>query len=136
MAIADALDEIRSRNARIAKAEQDGTSATVAPPPDDADARRQQQEEEDAEAARKAFANREMPDLGEENIDEDMMDDPVEVTATPVFSKKPKEKKDFGAALGIKKKASAPAVAAPVKAAPAPSKLSTMLVAGYDSDDD
>ena len=40
------------------------------------------------------------------------------------------------AALGIKKKAPAPAVSAPVKAAPAPSKLSTMLVAGYDSDDD
>ena len=79
-----------------------------------------------------------MPDLGEEAIDEDMVDEPIEVPAVPVFSKKPKEKKDFGAALGIKKKAPAPAVAAPVKTAPAPapSKLSTMLVAGYDSDDD
>lgn len=137
MAIADALDEIRSRNARIAKAEQDGTTASVAPPPDDADARRQKQEEEDAEVARKAFANREMPDLGEEAIEEDMMDEPIEVASAPVFSKKPKEKKDFGAALGIKKKTSAPAVAAPAKSAtPVPSKLSSMLVAGYDSDDD
>ncbi|KAF2993079.1 hypothetical protein E8E13_001382 [Curvularia kusanoi] len=139
MAIADALDEIRSRNARIAKAEQDGTTASVAPPPDDADARRLKQEEEDAEAARKAFASREMPDLGEEAIDEDMLDEPLDAAPAPVFSKKPKEKKDFGAALGIKKKSSAPAVTASATAkpaAPAPSKLSNMLVAGYDSDDD
>ncbi|KAH6639021.1 mRNA splicing protein-like protein Yju2 [Boeremia exigua] len=133
MAIADALDEIRSRNARIAKAEQDGTTTSVAPPPDDADARRLQQEEEDADAARRAFA-REMPDLGEEDIDEDMFEEPVDAPAA-VFSAKPKAKKDFGAALGIKKKAPAPAVSAS-KVAPAPSKLSTMLVAGYDSDDD
>ena len=136
MAIADALDEIRSRNARIAKAEQDGSTTSVAPPPDDADARRLKQEEEDAEAARKAFASRQMPDLGEEAIDEDMMDEPVEAAPVAVFSKKPKEKKDFTAALGIKKKTSAPAITAPKPAVPAPSKLSNMLVAGYDSDDD
>ncbi|KAF1363733.1 DUF572-domain-containing protein [Lizonia empirigonia] len=132
MAIADALDEIRSRNARIAKAEQEGTTATLAPPPDDADARRQQQEDDDAAAARRAFAARTMPDLGEEAIDDDMLYEPVDAPG-PVFSKKPKEKKDFSAALGIKKK-TAP-VAAPVKTAPAPSNLSSMLIAGYDSDD-
>jgi len=136
MAIADALDEIRSRNARIAKAEQDGSTTSVAPPPEDADARRLKQEEEDAEVARKAFASREMPDLGEEDIDEDMMDEPAEAAPVAVFSKKPKEKKDFTAALGIKKKTSAPAVTAHKPAVPAPSKLSNMLVAGYDSDDD
>lgn len=138
MAIADALDEIRSRNARIAKAEQEGTAVGVAPPPDDALVRRQRQEDEDAEAARRAFSSREIPDLGEEDIDEDMLDEPVESTSTVVFTKKPKEKKDFGAKLGIKKKAPtpAPAVSVPLKAAPVPSKLSSMLVAGYDSDDD
>ena len=138
MAIADALDEIRSRNARLEKAEREGTRTDV--PPDSADERRKKQEEEDAEAARQAFANRAMPDIGEETIDEDMMDAPIDVPAVATFTKKPKEKKDFSAALGIKKKAPAPAPApAPmpqVKAAAAPSKLSTMLVAGYDSDSD
>jgi len=134
MAIADALDEIRSRNARLEKADRHGVEAKIEPDP--ADDRRKRQEEEDAEAARQAFANRTMPDLGEEVIEEDMMDAPIEAPVTTAFTKKPKEKKDFSAALGIKKKAAAPAVASVIKAPPAPSKLSTMLVAGYDSDDD
>ncbi|KAF2852109.1 DUF572-domain-containing protein [Plenodomus tracheiphilus IPT5] len=137
MAIADALDEIRSRNARVEKAERDGTTADVGPDP--VDDRRQRQEEEDAEAARQAFANRSMPDIGEEVIEEEeMVDVPIEVPLVTAFSKKPKEKKDFGAALGIKKKAAAPPPA-PMKVVngpPPPSKLSSMLVAGYDSDDD
>jgi hypothetical protein len=134
MAIADALDEIRSRNARIEKADRDGTETHIQP--DSSDDRRKRQEAEDAETARQAFANRSMPDLGEEVIDEDMMDDPIEVPVVSTFSRKPKEKKDFSAALGIKRKASAPAVA-PLAKKPAPaSKLSTMLMAGYDSDDD
>jgi hypothetical protein len=134
MAIADALDEIRSRNARIEKADRDGVETRIEPDP--ADDRRQRQEEEDAEAARQAFVSRGMPDLGEEEIDEDMMDLPFEVPAVTAFVKKPKEKKDFSAALGIKKKAVSPAVAAITKAPAQPSKLSTMLVAGYDSDSD
>ncbi|KAL5116591.1 Pre-mRNA-splicing factor cwf16 [Pleosporales sp. CAS-2024a] len=133
MAIADALDEIRSRNARLEKAGRDGVEPKMEPDP--ADDRRKRQEEEDAEAARQAFANRSMPDLGEEVIDEAMVDLPIEAPVASGFSKKPKEKKDFGAALGIKKKVAAPALAPLVKA-PVPSKLSAMLVAGYDSDDD
>jgi hypothetical protein len=133
MAIADALDEIRSRNARIEKADRDGVETTIEPDP--AEDRRKRQEEEDAEAARQAFANRSMPDLGEEVIEEDMMNDLIEELITTAFTKKPKEKKDFSAALGLKKKAtSAPTPV--VKAPPPASKLSTMLVAGYDSDDD
>jgi hypothetical protein len=134
MAIADALDEIRSRNARLEKADRDGVEVRVDEDP--AADRRRRQEEEDAEAARRAFADRSMPDLGEEDIEEDMMDEPVEVPTVSTFSKKPKEKKDFSAVLGIKKKAPAPAGVSHVKAPAAPSKLSTMLVAGYDSDDD
>jgi hypothetical protein len=130
MAIADALDEIRSRNARIEKADRDGVETTIEPDP--AENRRQRQEEEDAEAARQAFANRSMPDLGEEVVDEDMVDLPIETPITTTFSKKPKEKKDFSAALGIKKKSAAPFIKGPAP----PSKLSSMLVAGYDSDDD
>lgn len=134
MAIADALDEIRSRNARIENAERDGTTTDVGPDP--GEERRRKQEEDDAAAARHAFASRSMPDIGEEVIDEDMMDLPIETPPTSTFSKKPKEKKDFSAALGIKKKAAAPAPMLPGKAPAPPSKLSTMLVAGYDSDDD
>ncbi|KAF1928406.1 DUF572-domain-containing protein [Didymella exigua CBS 183.55] len=144
MAIADALDEIRSRNARIAKAEQDGTSARPASPDDaDADARRQQQEDADAEAARRAFAARAMPDLREEPIDDALLDEPME-PAVPAFTTKARGKKDFSAALGIKKKAPPPGIkkkapppaVSASKPGPAPSKLSTVLVAGYDSDDD
>ncbi|KAF2826908.1 cell cycle control protein cwf16 [Ophiobolus disseminans] len=131
MAIADALDEIRSRNARLEKADRDGVETRIEPDP--ADDRRKRQEEEDAEAARQAFASRSMPDLGEEDIDEEMMDLPIDVPVINAFPKKPKQKKDFGAALGIKKKAPTPVNKAP---APTPSKLSTMLVAGYDSDSD
>ncbi|XP_014556660.1 hypothetical protein COCVIDRAFT_99330 [Bipolaris victoriae FI3] len=138
MAIADALDEIRSRNARLEKAESLGTRPDVQP--DAADERRKKQDEEDAEAARQAFASRSMPDIGEEAIDEDMMDVPIDVPVVASFSKKPKEKKDFSAALGIKKKTQAPApTPAPqpqVKSVPPPSKLSTMLVPGYDSESD
>ncbi|KAH8731794.1 CWC16 protein [Phaeosphaeriaceae sp. PMI808] len=134
MAIADALDEIRSRNARIEKADRDGVETHIEPDP--ADDRRKRQEEEDEEAARQAFANLSMPDLGEEVIEEDMMDMPIEAPVNTAFSKKPKEKKDFSAALGIKKKA-AVSTTAPVSKGPTPaSKLPTMLVAGYDSDDD
>jgi len=134
MAIADALDEIRSRNARLEKADREGKGTEVQP--DAADERRKKQEEEDAEAARQAFASRSMPDIGEETIDEDMFDAPIEVPVATTFTKKPKEKKDFSAALGLKKKAPASTPAPQVKAAAQPSKLSTMLVAGYDSDDD
>ncbi|KAL8418365.1 hypothetical protein RB594_001826 [Gaeumannomyces avenae] len=53
MAVADALDELRTRNARIARADPAGAEALVA---EDRDEERLRQEEEDAEAARKAFA--------------------------------------------------------------------------------
>jgi hypothetical protein len=136
MAIADALDEIRSRNARMEKAERDGTNTNIVV--DDVDERRKKQEEEDAEAARQAFANRSMPDIGEEEIEEDMLDAPIEIPVVTTFSKKPKEKKDYSAALGLKKKAATPtpAPALQVKAPAPPSKLSNMLMAGYDSDSD
>ncbi|OHE95438.1 hypothetical protein CORC01_09310 [Colletotrichum orchidophilum] len=72
MAAADALDEIRQRNARIQRSEKDGVdfSEYVVRPEDEERAR---QEREDDEAARKAFATaRER--LGEEIIDDDDFD--------------------------------------------------------------
>lgn len=136
MAIADALDEIRSRNARLEKADREGKVADVQPDP--ADEKRRRQEEEDAEAARQAFAKYNMPDIGEEIIGEEMMDMPAEEPVVTTFSKKPKEKKDYSAALGIKKKTPAPAPLpqARPQSMSAPSRLSTMLVGGYDSEDD
>jgi hypothetical protein len=54
MAVADALDMIRSRNARNAKVEKDGAVEAVTVK-DDGAAERQRQEKEDEEAAKKAF---------------------------------------------------------------------------------
>ncbi|KAF9737475.1 hypothetical protein PMIN06_011716 [Paraphaeosphaeria minitans] len=133
MAIADALDEIRSRNARIERAEKEGKKAEVTVV--DVDEARRRQEEEDEAAARKAFAGRSMPDIGEEEIAEEMNDAPVEVPGV-AFTKKPKEKKDFGAALGIKKKDSKPSMPAPAPPIKQPAPLSSGLLAGYGSDSD
>ena len=55
MAIADALDEIRSRNARIERANREGAGVEEALPGVE-DEERARQEKEDEEAARKAFA--------------------------------------------------------------------------------
>lgn len=131
MAIADALDEIRSRNARIERAGKE--DIRLEDPVVDVDEARRRQDEEDAEAARKAFEGRSMPDIAEEVISEEEME--VEATPAPsAFVKKPKEKKDFGAALGIKKKA---AVApAPVVKQPAPAPVPASLLAGYDDSDE
>ncbi|KAF2685105.1 DUF572-domain-containing protein [Lentithecium fluviatile CBS 122367] len=135
MAISDALDEIRSRNARIEKAEKEGKAADVPTAP--VDDLRKKQEEEDAEAARRAFEGRGLPDIGEEEIEEDMVDAPIETPVVTAFLKKPKEKKDFTAALGIKKKAAASATTSmppPGKTVVAPKP--TALLAGYDDSDE
>ncbi|KAJ1329545.1 Saf4/Yju2 family protein [Microdochium nivale] len=132
MAVADALDEIRTRNARLERADRDGAELTVAAPVDDDAAT---QEREDAEAARRAFefARR------QEALEEEVIDDegssaaastsssasssaptangkaPVASTpsistptdmAPPSFKRVVKKKKDHSALLGIKKKPS------------------------------
>ncbi|WYZ38759.1 hypothetical protein EsH8_III_000673 [Colletotrichum jinshuiense] len=74
MAAADALDEIRQRNARIQRSEKDGVdfSEYVVRPEDEEKARL---EREDDEAARRAFAaareRASLMDLGEEIIDDE-----------------------------------------------------------------
>ncbi|KAL2151890.1 hypothetical protein VTH82DRAFT_5074 [Thermothelomyces myriococcoides] len=73
MAVADALDEIRNRNARLEKAQREGGAdvleAVVLRPEDE---ERRRQEEEDAEAARRAFAfaRRQQAALQEEIVEE------------------------------------------------------------------
>ena len=121
MAVADALDEIRSRNARIEKAHRDGSVVELAPVVLPEDELRRRQEEEDAEAARRAFAKRQGA-LQEEVIleegDEDMQQTVAagsngslaNVTAAtpdppvPSFKRQVKKKKDHASLLGIKKK--------------------------------
>jgi hypothetical protein len=133
MAVADALDEIRSRNARIQLAEKEGRQVELVNP-DDLERERQDQEDEDA--ARKAFAFARIQDHLEEPVDVDGDDDSmpkatkepnaaaksslhsdktegsVSSIATdmppppkPTFTRQVKQKKDRAALLGIKKKA-------------------------------
>ncbi|KAK3904292.1 hypothetical protein C8A05DRAFT_31919 [Staphylotrichum tortipilum] len=76
MAVADALDEIRSRNARLEKAQKEGdgdgleavVAAGVARPEEE---ERRREEEEDAEAARRAFAFVRRQEMLEEVVEEE-----------------------------------------------------------------
>jgi len=108
MAIADSLDQIRTRNARL---ERSGGTTVVDEKLDKAEEAREEarkrQEEEDEEAARKAF----MVGKGESvrrlvvEDDEEAVVDEVKKMAEPTFARTKKKKKDLGAAFGIKKKA-------------------------------
>ncbi|EFX01505.1 mRNA splicing protein yju2 [Grosmannia clavigera kw1407] len=88
MDVADALDEIRTRNARIARADhRDHLEAVALARPSDEEERLRQQDREDEEAARKAFAAAAaattwQPDAIE-IVDDDMMDDNVERKIRP-----------------------------------------------------
>ncbi|KAK4166757.1 CWC16 protein [Cladorrhinum sp. PSN259] len=74
MAVADALDEIRSRNARLERAQREGgvdlvEVATSLVSPEEEERRRQ--DEEDAEAAKRAFAFARRQEMLEEEIPEE-----------------------------------------------------------------
>jgi len=119
MQIGDALDEIRMRNARNERAEKDGQEVTVE---DQVDNEKVRQDREDAEAARLAFlgaTGEKVRRLQEENEEGDVGviagpstndgSSSGSVAANPsvpapTFKRTIKKKKDFGAALGIKKK--------------------------------
>ncbi|KAI9707796.1 MAG: hypothetical protein M1836_000758 [Candelina mexicana] len=119
MAIADALDEIRTRNARNERVDKGGEG--VASVKDEKDLERERMEREDEEAARRAFMAEDGERvrrlaIGEEVIDDDSWGNGEGSTTTsittksvemppPTFKRAPKKKKDLSAALGIKKKA-------------------------------
>ncbi len=135
MAVADALDEIRTRNARVERADRDGLEVGVATVVDEDTER---QEREDAEAARRAFECairlddmiiEEIIDSGEATSNttsaspsatNGTASKPEIVSATssgagkgvstdmppPSFKRVVKKKKDHAALLGIKKKPS------------------------------
>ena len=119
MAIADALDEIRTRNARNERAVKEGGATAVAgAEEEEVDKEKERQEKEDEELARKAFANQvedtliqttqvsEIPQSGVDKPDsEDEKSNDMPPPSAPSFKRGVKRKKDFSAALGIKKKA-------------------------------
>lgn len=130
MAAADALDEIRQRNARINRSEKDGVDYvdSVVRPEDE---ERERQEREDTEAARRAFATTRsslasvIEDIEEEDLAEDQRTDTEKMPPPPIaaasssagqsstgeaekpvpsFKRVARKKKDYSAMLGIKKK--------------------------------
>lgn len=114
MAIADALDEIRTRNARN---ERVGTAGeVVVGVQEEGDGERERMEREDEEMARRAFMTEEgekVRRIGEGDGAEEakvgglLLGDEAngkELMPPPTFKRGFKRKKDFAAALGIKKK--------------------------------
>lgn len=102
MQIADALDEVRTRNAARERADLDGVAAGVAAVQEERDLERERQEREDEEAARRAFQS----GTGEkvQRIEEEAEETKIATPPVPAFTRQPKKKKDFAAGLGIKKK--------------------------------
>ncbi|SLM35003.1 CWC16 protein [Lasallia pustulata] len=116
MQIADALDEIRTRNARNERVDKGGAVAGVK---DEIDEERERIEREDEEIARRAFmteAGEKVRGLGEEE-DGDGLGDGLTASSAPAvedragamlppptFKRVVKKKRDFTSALGIKKK--------------------------------
>ena len=120
MEIADALDEIRTRNARNERTAKEGAGPQVAMVAEEEKTRElERQEKEDEEAAKRAFAKRDAEEgtirdepVGDEesrlNQSEEKGQASVKMpppSAVPSFKRGVKRKKDFSAALGIKKKA-------------------------------
>jgi len=109
MAIADALDEIRTRNARNERVE----GGEVVGLKEERDEIRERQEREDEEVARRAFMTEEgekvrrIGEGGEEEVEVGVLvgeEKDKELMPPPTFKRGVKRKRDFAAALGIKKK--------------------------------
>lgn len=114
MQIADALDEIRTRNARNERVDQEDVLETLLEVKDESQLEREKQDREDEEAAKRAFRTDE--DKFVRRVIEGAEEIPVQVKPSaslaieaakveiPSFKKTIKRKRDLGAALGIKKK--------------------------------
>ncbi|KAL4894794.1 CWC16 protein [Aspergillus ambiguus] len=112
MAIADALDEIRTRNARIERNEARGDDAALAQVHDQVDEARLRQEKEDEEAARRAFTTesgervkRLVVEEGSSNGSATPESKTESPAPAPSFARVKKPKKPPVNSLGIKKKA-------------------------------
>lgn len=109
MAIADALDEIRTRNARIERSEARGEEVALAHVRDEAEEARRREEQEDEEAARRAFmtaTGEKVKRLVEDEVDGAAPAAAKETAPPPSFARVKKPKKPLDAGLGIKKKPS------------------------------
>lgn len=119
MAIADALDDVRMRNAQRERADVDGAISSVATSVKDEEVEKLEMEIE--EQARRAFQSgtgERVRRLSEDDHDEPkvksaqsdevtdkaLMPPPPRPVPAPTFQRQVKKKKDFSAALGIKKK--------------------------------
>ncbi|EEP79106.1 cell cycle control protein cwf16 [Uncinocarpus reesii 1704] len=109
MAVADALDEIRTRNARIERGEKGGEELAILLASREADEAKAKADAEDEEAARRAFMTKDGERV-KRLVEESDGVDPPAPSATemppPSFTRVKRPKKPFSAGLGIKKKTS------------------------------
>jgi hypothetical protein len=156
MAIADALDDVRHRNAARERVGLEGVT-TVSQPTVDEEAERIERElEEQARMAFRSSTGDRVRRLGEElEVDDDDDDDDdddrakMPPPALPTFQRTAKAKKDTGISLGIKKKSAAllstanhadgdAGPSSTVQSAPPPppkpSPVLSLISADYDSD--
>ncbi|KAA8642954.1 hypothetical protein EYZ11_001067 [Aspergillus tanneri] len=105
MAIADALDEIRTRNARIERNEGLGEDVALTQVRSEVDEARLQAEKEDEEAARRAFTT-ETGEKVKRLVEDGTLADSktTEMPPPPSFARTKKPKKPLVNGLGIKKK--------------------------------
>ncbi|KAL9048499.1 MAG: hypothetical protein Q9162_007694 [Coniocarpon cinnabarinum] len=97
--VEDALDNMRTRNARMERKDKEGVNLGPSPKTE-AEMAREQQEAEDAEAAKKAFQN----GAGEGKVRRVVEQEEDQQTTQPMFAVARKRRKlDYGAAMGIKK---------------------------------
>lgn len=109
MQIADALDEVRTRNAQRERAGVDGAISGVAAASAKKDEEVERAEREIEEQARLAFQSgtgEKVRRVGEEEeaVGGKEAQDRAAMPPPPTFQRQAKKKKDFSAALGIKKK--------------------------------
>ena len=114
MAIADALDEVRTRNAQRERADVEDALTGVAVEKRDEEAERVEREiEEQARLAFQSGTGEKVRRLGKEEMEDQDAGEIVKKAdkkaampppPAPTFQRQVKKKKDFSAALGIKKK--------------------------------
>lgn len=151
MAVADALDDVRMRNAARERKDKDGGAGPVLSRPDEKDEVRERIEREIEEQARLAFlggTGEKVRRLGDDLLVDGEDEGPENVNGAgsqekpsmsppplPTFQRQVKKKKDFAAALGIKNgNGGGPVAAAPAPVS-APAKPAGPLV-GYGSESD
>lgn len=108
MAIADALDEVRTRNAQRERADVDILDRGIEIDMEaEEEAKVEKELEEEARRAFQSGTGEKVKRLGVEDGeggDEDKLAMPPPPVPAPTFQRQVKKKKDFSAALGIKKK--------------------------------